>query len=77
MRSDGGLRTSRSFARSIRTGGTERVRRDELEQQAWAAAKEYHDAIRKQQRLHRDEFLAEDTNIWTATRYLKPDDGCG
>ncbi|KAI7722998.1 hypothetical protein KC353_g1 [Hortaea werneckii] len=49
----------------------------ELEQQARAAAKEYHDAIRKQQRLHWDEFLAEDTNIWKATRYLKPDDGSG
>ena len=49
----------------------------ELEQQARASAKEYHDAIRKQQRLHWDEFLAEDTNIWKATRYLKPDDGSG
>jgi hypothetical protein len=39
--------------------------------------KEYHDAIRKQQRLHWDEFLTEDTNIWKATRYLKPDDGSG
>ena len=48
-----------------------------LEQQARAAAKEYHDAIHKQQRLHWDEFLAEDTNIWKATRYLKPDEGSG
>jgi hypothetical protein len=43
-----------------------------LEQQARAAAKEYHDAIHKQKRLHWDESLAEDTNIWKATRYLKP-----
>jgi hypothetical protein len=42
-----------------------------------AAAKDYHDAIRKQQRLHWHEFLAEDTNIWKASRYLKPDDGSG
>jgi hypothetical protein len=48
-----------------------------LEQQARAAVKEYHDAIYKQQRLHWDEFLAEDTNIWKATRYLKPDEGSG
>ena len=31
----------------------------------------------KQQRLHWDEFLSEDTNIWKASRYLKPDDGSG
>jgi hypothetical protein len=40
-----------------------------------AVAKEYYDAIRKQQRLHQDEFLAEDTNIWKATCYLKPGEG--
>ncbi|KAF4547145.1 Hypothetical protein D9617_57g029030 [Elsinoe fawcettii] len=47
----------------------------ELERQSRAAAKEYHDAIRKQQKLRWDEFLSEDTNIWKATRYLKLDDG--
>lgn len=47
----------------------------ELEQQARAVAKKYHDAVRKQQRLHWDEFIAEDTNIWKASRYLNPDDG--
>ena len=64
----------RNRARSQRRGGEALP---ELEQQARAAAKEYHDAIRKQQRLHWDEFLAEDTNIWKATRYLKPDEGSG
>jgi hypothetical protein len=61
-------------ARTQRRGGDALP---ELERQARAAAKEYHDAIRKQQRLHWDEFLTEDTNIWKATRYLKPDDGSG
>jgi hypothetical protein len=45
-----------------------------LEQQVRAAAKEYHDAIHKQERLHWDEFLVEDTNTWKATRCLKPND---
>ena len=61
-------------ARAQRRGGEALP---ELEQQARAAAKEYHDAIRKQQRLHRDKFLVEDTNIWKASRNLKPDDGSG
>jgi hypothetical protein len=48
-----------------------------LEQQGRAASKEYHDAIRKQQRLHWDKFLTDDNNIWESTRYLKPDEGSG
>ena len=48
-----------------------------LEQQARAASKGYHDAIRKQQRLHWNEFLADDNNIWMATRHLEPDEGSG
>lgn len=64
----------RNRARARRRGGTAELG---LEEQAQAAAKEYHDAIRKQQKLHWDDFLAEDTNIWKATRYLKPDQGSG
>jgi hypothetical protein len=64
----------RNRARAQRRDGEAQL---ELEQQARAAAKEYRNEIREQQRLHRDEFLAEDTNIWKASRYLKPDDGLG
>lgn len=59
-------------ARAQRRGGEAS---STLEQQARAASKEYHDAIHKQQRMRWDDFLADDANIWKATRYLQPDQG--
>ncbi|EAQ84331.1 predicted protein [Chaetomium globosum CBS 148.51] len=47
----------------------------ELEQRARNAAKEYHDAIRRQKSSHWNDFLADDANIWQATKYLQTGSG--
>lgn len=51
----------------------------ELAWQANDVAKEYHDAIRRQKKVHWDDFLADGTNIWQPARYSERrqgDSGC-
>jgi hypothetical protein len=59
-------RNQARFQRRIGRGIPELVRR------ARESAKEYHDTIRKQKKAHWEDFLADDTNIWQATKYLNP-----
>ncbi|KJZ69551.1 hypothetical protein HIM_11064 [Hirsutella minnesotensis 3608] len=44
----------------------------DLEQRTKEAAKEYHDNIRNQKRAHWDSFVADETNIWKAAKYMWP-----
>lgn len=58
----------RNLARSQRRAG---YGAEHSEEQAHRAAKEYHDGIRRQRKKHWDDFLSDNSNIWTAARYLQ------
>jgi hypothetical protein len=60
-------RYCRNQARACRRRGREAA---ELEQKAREAAKEYHDAIRRQKNAHWDSFLEDGANIWQSAKYL-------
>ena len=36
------------------------------------AAKEYYDAIQRQEKAYWEEFLTDDANIWQVVKYLDP-----
>ena len=66
--------SQRNQARSHRRIG---VLSQHLEQRAREAAREYHDAIRRQKKAYWEEFLQDDINIWQAARFLDPKDSPG
>ena len=59
----------RNRARSTRRRGGQN---QQEEQEAKEAAKQYHKAIRTQKKAHWEDFLTNETNIWSAARFIKP-----
>jgi hypothetical protein len=59
----------RNQARACRRRGREAA---DLEQKASEAAKEYHDALRRQKKAHWDSFLGDGANIRQSAKYLSP-----
>src|SRR5437763_17131409 len=62
----------RNRARTAKRAGEQRP---DLASKALSMKKKYHKAIRKQKRMHWQDFLDEASNIWQAARYLKPSGG--
>lgn len=60
----------RNRTRSQRRTG---LANSQLEDEPRGAAKTYHSALRKQKKAHWEDFLAEETNIWSAARFTKPE----
>jgi hypothetical protein len=58
----------RNRARAQRRGGR---LNEALEAEAREAAREYHRTLRRQKKGHWEEFLAEESNIWSAARFLQ------
>ncbi|KAG6996291.1 RNA-directed DNA polymerase from mobile element jockey [Fusarium oxysporum f. sp. conglutinans] len=59
----------RNQAMACRRRGREAA---DLEQKARESSKEYHDAIRRQKKVHWDSFLEDGANIWQSAKYLSP-----
>jgi hypothetical protein len=62
--------TLRNRARSRRRGGTACR---QYEKGAREATRTYHITLRRQKKAYWEDFLTEDTNIWSAARFMKPE----
>ena len=67
------LRKTQSNLRNlVRFNRKDRIDNAQLELEAKQATDAYHKAIRDQKRKHWNDFLADETNIWSAARFLDP-----